>query len=221
MLRLSLALAMLFSYGPAPSISFQAQVDPAVWQDFHEKDVRTWSLKSGLSIGVIERLLAAIGHEGGVDDDSYSIGNIDGKSLAKRGQILIALNGPPTGHALSVYVVRAKRPYTYVWKLFGLNENGSCPAQTFAIDSLLGEATASVTPRGEILVKLPISKNQDSRASDANKELLVASFTWTGTVYRLSEERKFSTYHWNGGDVVAEGAGTLQDCEQRFPHTVP
>jgi hypothetical protein len=221
MFCLSLALAMLLSSGPSPSMPFQGQVDPKEWRAFHEKDVRTWSLKSGLSISVIERLLAAVGHEDSVDDDSYSIGNIDAKSLAKRGQILIALNGPPTSHALSVYVVRAKPPYAYVWKLFGLDENGSCPAQTFAIASLLGEGTASVTRRGEILVRLPMWKNQDSRASDAKKELLVASFTWTGTTYRLNEERIFSTYHWNGSDVVEEGAGTLQNCEQQFPHTAP
>lgn len=212
MLRLVFTLAFLFrSVGLAPEISAQGLVDPDVWEAFHKKDIRAWAHKSGLSVATVESLLRATAGDGGADN-VYSIQNIDTKSLRKRGHILIALTGPATGHALSVYVVRARLPYALIWNAFGLDENGSCPAETFATESILGEATASVSPRGRILVKMPIWNGQPDVGGEHKSVLLVASYSWTGKSYVLVEERQFTHYRWDGRDYVGSGAGVVKKC---------
>jgi len=198
-----------------PRASAQGPVDPAVYEAFHRRDIRLWATKSGLSVAAVESLLRAVGRDGTGDDDGdvYSIQDIDVKSLSKRGQIFIALTGPATGHALAVYVVRSARLHEKVWEALELDENRSCPPETFATESILGEATGSVSASGQILVKIPIWNGEPDQGGHHGSVLLVATYQWNGKTYELRTERTFSRYRWGGDDYAVDGAGTTLQCD--------
>jgi hypothetical protein len=168
-----------------------------------------------LSVAAVESLLRAVGREGTGDDDGdvYSIQNIDVKSLSKRRPIFIALTGPGTGHALAVYVVRSERPHEEVWEALELDEDGSCPPETFATESILGEATGSVSASGKILVNIPIWNGEPDQRGHHGSVLLAATYQWSGKTYKLRTERTFSRYRWGGDDYVVDGAGTPLPCD--------
>jgi hypothetical protein len=167
-----LALSFIGTAAVPRGIAAQGPVEPAFWETFHREDIRRWAAKSGLSVKTIERIIMSIGR----DDDPYSIRAIDVKSLAKRGQIFVALTGPPTGHALAVYVVRARPPYSDIWDVSELFESGSCPDVTFATESVLGEATASVSTRGQIVVRIPTRNTEANKDGEYTAYLLAATY---------------------------------------------
>jgi hypothetical protein len=166
------------------------------WPAFHDADLARSSRRSGLSTTVLKELLRAAGREGDYD---YKIGDVDRKSLKKRGQVLVATYDFGTGHCMTVYAIDTRTPYyRKVWEASG-TESGD-----FCTDSILGAPKASVGSEGTILIKLPIS-NGVVPLSRGNSLLLVVDYVWTGETYQLHAERKFPRYTWNGNDYQVLG----------------
>ena len=207
-----LILTLIGTMVSSRELPAQGSINSSAWEAIHSEDIRTWATKSGLSVKAIERIVKSIGRGGGLDDEDsdapYSIQDIDVKSLEKRGQIFVALTGPATGHALAVYVVRARSPYSKIWEVSELFENGSCPGVTFATESLLGEATASVSSRGQIVVRIPTRNTEPNKDGEYTAYLLAATYAWNGKTYVLQSERKFAHYE----NYKTRGPGVLLKC---------
>jgi hypothetical protein len=212
---LLLSLFSLLTIGFPRGVSAQLG-DFDTWEPTHREDVRTWAAKSGLGVGVVHRILTAIGRNQGRDadgeEDMYSIQSIDARSLTKRGQILVPLTGPATGHALAVYVVCARPPYATVWEGTDIFESGSCPSVSSATESLLGEAIASVTAKGWIRVKMPTRRDESTRKTEDETVLLVADYYWTGKTYVLPKVLEFTPYRRNGRDLLGTGPTIVLNC---------
>lgn len=207
MRRLALSLAVVLaglSLCPMRALCQGLDDNPQYWYQIHQKDIHDWAAKSGLPVAKVQGVLNTIEKE--VDEDVPENGGwiqkLDARSLASRGQILIALTAAGTGHALSVYVVRSRPPYAVVWDA----------GEAFVTESILGEAIASVSQRGEILVKMPDWNGQPDKNGNRNSVLLVTSYGWTGKTYRPRERREYIQYRWNGRDYAEIGAGVVQHC---------
>jgi hypothetical protein len=178
-------------------------------------------VKSGLPVRAIDGILEAVGWGDRLDDsqsaDPFTIQNLDARSLAKRGQIFVALTGPATGHALSIYAVRSRPPYEVIWGASELLESGSCPAVTFATESLLGEATASISKRKHIIVRIPSRNDVANADGESTPYLLVATYDWDGKTYQLLSERKFEPYE----NYVTNGTGILLKCTESARKSPP
>lgn len=192
-LTLSVLVAGFAATRAGPQDDFPS--DPN-WPAFHATDLARSSHKSGLSTTVLKELLRAAGREGDYD---YKIGDVDAKSLKKRGQVLVVTYDFGTGHCMTVYAIDTRTPYyRKVW------EAGGTESGDFCTDSILGAPTASVGSEGTILVKLPVS-NGVVPLSRENSVLLVVDYVWTGETYQLHSERKFPRYKWNGDDYQVLG----------------
>jgi hypothetical protein len=218
MLRLCFLFAFFLAANSAVSHGLYAQgaVDPTEWHKIHQQEVRKWAAKIGFSFGRTRSLLEAavpedVDQEG---NNAYFIQNIDPVSLASRDQILVSLIAPGTSHGLSVYVIGARQPYERIWSALGADEDGSCPAEAFGTESMLGEPTASADPDGHIFVKIPRWKSPNVRQ---NAILIVVTYRWTRKTYRVESERIFSEYNWNGSDYVARGPGKIRQCDRPGP----
>ena len=82
------------------------------------------------------------------------------------------------------------------------------PGVTFATESLLGEATASVSTRGQIVVKIPARNTEPDQDGEYTAYLLLATYAWNGKTYELRSERKFEHYE----NYVTSGPGVLLNC---------
>ena len=192
--------------------SAQGDIDPSAWSAIHKEDIRHWSVKSGLPVGTIRELLKAIERDDTEDSGTpYTIQGIDARSLAKRGQIFVALTGLPTGHALAVYVVRSARPYQLVWQMEDLAPFGTCEGNSFATESVLGEAVGVVSSRGEIVVKMPTWDGTPDTNGKHGSFLLVATYSWNGKTYNLGGERRFDHYSAENG-YKTTGLGIPLKC---------
>ena len=184
-----LAFVGLFVIGSA-----RAQDDYSVdrnWPKFHDMDLRRWGEKTGLSQSTLQELLRAVGRE---DDTDYRFQNIDARSLKKRGQVLLSTYEFGTAHRMTVYVIDTRTPYyERIWQADGTTEFD------FSTESVLGAATASVGPKGTIVVKLPVWNGRVPKSSE-NSVLRVAEYVWDGKTYALHSERKFLRYKWSGTD---------------------
>jgi hypothetical protein len=92
-----LALTFLAFIG-ANNLRQASAQDQTNWGALHQKDLRTWASKSGLSFIVIEKILSAIGRGNVINEsgelEAHSIPRIKARSLADRGQVFIALKRP-------------------------------------------------------------------------------------------------------------------------------
>jgi hypothetical protein len=161
------------------------------WPTYHARDLGESARKFGLSTAVLRELLRAVGREGDYD---YYIGKVDAVSLKKRGQVFLSIYDFGTAAALTVYVIDTRTPYyRKIWEAAGTAHTA------FMTASILGRATASVDPQGEIVVRLPIW-NGEGLLSKENSDLTVVQYKWTGKTYRLDSEKRFHRYKWNGKD---------------------
>jgi hypothetical protein len=186
-----LALAVIVTAVAASLARLQEDypMDPD-WPALHAKDLARWSRSSGLSIPVLKELLRAAGRE---DDADYRFQNVDARSLKRRGQVLLSICEFGTGNCMTVYVIDKRTPYyRKIWE---------APGGYFCTESVLGAPTASVGPRGEILVKFPIGNwNGELPFNRKGTKLDVLEYVWTGKTYELHAEREFPRYEWNGKD---------------------
>lgn len=186
----------------------QCCLSSADWPKFHRKDIRTWSVKSGLPARTIQAILNSI------DEDQYLIQRIDMRSLSSRGQILVALTDFGTAHWLSVNVVQARPPYRDLWHTRSIAQYRTCSEVDLGTESVLGEATASATKDGRVLINIPERRNENDNGVNPKTQLLVATYIWAGKTYHLKDEEVFSSYGWNGNDYVTHGRGTPPKCAQ-------
>ena len=161
------------------------------WPTYHARDLQESARKYGLSPAILKELLRAAGRE---DDYDYYIGKIDALGLKKRGQVFLSTYDFGTAARLTVYAIDTRTPYyRKIWETGGTAHTDFCTA------SFLGRATASVSPEGSIVVKLPDS-NGKGVLSHENSDLIVVEYKWTGETYRLYSENRFHRYRWNGKD---------------------
>jgi len=161
------------------------------WPAYHARDLRDSARKFGLSTAILKELLRAAGREGDYD---YYVGKVDALSLKKRGQVFLSIYNFGTAGLLTAYVIDTRTPYyTRVW------EAGGTAHRDFGTASILGRATASVSPQGSIVVKLP-DWNREGLLSKENSDLIVVEYKWTGKTYRLDSEKRFHRYRWDGKD---------------------
>jgi hypothetical protein len=188
------ALPVLLAVVVSPASGARAQEDHPFdpnWPTFHAQDLRNSARRYGLSTAILKELLRAAGREGDYD---YYIGRVDALGLKNRGQVFLSIYGFGTAERLTVYAIDTRTPhYRKIW------EAGGAAHTDFQTASLLGRATASVSPEGNIVVKLP-DWNGEGLLGKENSDLIVVEYKWTGKTYRLDSEERFHRYRWNGKD---------------------
>ena len=197
---LLLPLAVL----PFATTSTPAQED---WIAFHKRDVEKASVRSGLSKRTIAKLLDAAGQEANPQEIQYVIQTVDAVSLKRRHQVLLALTDFGTSHALSVHVISAAASkYVELWGTREIPSWNECDSMNLSTESMLGIATASAKPNGQITIKIPVREPE--------RLLLVATFVWLGKTYRVASVREFSKFEWKGQDWEEQGAGHTRACAE-------
>lgn len=194
----------------------QGGLSRSEWAAFHKQDVSKWAERSTLPTIAVEKLLQTVGR-GVTEEDHYLIQNVDTASLKQRRQILLALTDFGSAHALTVYVVESVPDYKKVWEVSGISEWNGCSALTFTTESVLGEAMATATREGKIVVKMPVrkeSKESATTSSPEESELLVAEYVWSKNEYKLGRVWQYPRYKWNGKELEEQGVRVVRRCKQ-------